>query len=69
MLPMIRTLWEAKHCLQIMKEEGFERTREFQVWFMAILTTTFKGMLLRTVYTYWKNWVYCQKSKNARKIK
>jgi pyruvate,water dikinase len=35
MLPMIRTLWEAKKCLQIMKEEGLERTRDFQVWFMA----------------------------------
>jgi len=35
MLPMIRTLWEAKRCLQIMKEEGLERTRDFQVWFMA----------------------------------
>jgi pyruvate,water dikinase len=35
MLPMIRTLWEAKQCLQIMKEEGLERTRDFQVWFMA----------------------------------
>jgi pyruvate,water dikinase len=35
MLPMIRTLWEAKKCLQIMKEEGLESTRDFQVWFMA----------------------------------
>jgi pyruvate,water dikinase len=35
MLPMIRTLWEAKKCLQIMKEEGLERTKDFQVWFMA----------------------------------
>jgi pyruvate,water dikinase len=35
MLPMIRTLWEAKKCLQIMKEEGLERTKDFKVWFMA----------------------------------
>jgi len=35
MLPMIRTLWEAEKCLQIMKEEGLERTKDFQVWFMA----------------------------------
>jgi pyruvate,water dikinase len=35
MLPMIRTLWEAKRCFEIMKEEGLERGRDFQVWFMA----------------------------------
>lgn len=35
MLPMIRTLWEAKKCLQIMKEEGLERTKDFKIWFMA----------------------------------
>ncbi len=35
MLPMIRTLWEAKKCLEIMKEEGLERGKDFQVWFMA----------------------------------
>jgi len=35
MLPVIRTLWEAKRCLEIMKDEGLERTRDFQVWFMA----------------------------------
>jgi pyruvate,water dikinase len=35
MLPVIRTVWEAKRCLQIMKDEGLERTRDFQVWFMA----------------------------------
>lgn len=35
MLPMIRTLWEAERCLQIMREEGLEHTRDFQVWFMA----------------------------------
>ena len=35
MLPMIRTLWEAKKCLEIMKEEGLERSRDLQVWFMA----------------------------------
>ncbi len=35
MLPVIRTLWETKKCLGIMKEEGLESTADFQVWFMA----------------------------------
>jgi pyruvate,water dikinase len=35
MLPMVRTLWEAKKCLEILKEEGLERSRDFKVWFMA----------------------------------
>jgi len=35
MLPVIRTVWEAKKCLEIMKKEGLERTRDFQIWFMA----------------------------------
>ncbi|MGA2681758.1 MAG: phosphoenolpyruvate synthase [Candidatus Bathyarchaeia archaeon] len=35
MLPMVRTLWEAKKVLEIMKEEGLERTRDFKIWFMA----------------------------------
>jgi len=35
MLPVVRTLWEAKKCLAIMKEEGLESSRDFQVWFMA----------------------------------
>jgi pyruvate,water dikinase len=35
MLPMVRTVWEAKSVLEIMKEEGLERTRDFKVWFMA----------------------------------
>jgi pyruvate,water dikinase len=35
MLPVIRTLWEAKKCLEIMKEAGLEKSRDFQVWFMA----------------------------------
>jgi len=35
MLPMVRTLWEAKKVLDIMKEEGLERSRDFKVWFMA----------------------------------
>ena len=32
---MVRTLWEAKQFLQIMKEEGLERNKDFKVWFMA----------------------------------
>jgi pyruvate, water dikinase len=35
MLPMVRTLWEAKAVLQIMKEEGLERSKDFKIWFMA----------------------------------
>jgi pyruvate,water dikinase len=35
MLPVIRTVWEAKQCLAIMKEENLESSRDFQVWFMA----------------------------------
>lgn len=35
MLPMVRTLWEAKQVLEIMKEEGLERNKDFKVWFMA----------------------------------
>jgi pyruvate,water dikinase len=35
MLPVVRTVWEAKRCLEIMKEEGLERTKDFKVWFMA----------------------------------
>jgi pyruvate,water dikinase len=35
MLPVVRTLWEAKKCLEIMREEGLERTKDFKVWFMA----------------------------------
>ncbi|MEM3550393.1 MAG: phosphoenolpyruvate synthase [Candidatus Bathyarchaeia archaeon] len=35
MLPVVRTLWEAKKCLQIMQEEGLERSKDFKIWFMA----------------------------------
>jgi pyruvate,water dikinase len=35
MLPVVRTVWEAKKCLEIMRAEGLERSRDFQVWFMA----------------------------------
>ncbi|MGB9713490.1 MAG: phosphoenolpyruvate synthase [Candidatus Bathyarchaeales archaeon] len=35
MLPVVRTVWEAKRCLEIMREEGLERTKDFKVWFMA----------------------------------
>ncbi|XHH08098.1 MAG: phosphoenolpyruvate synthase [Candidatus Bathyarchaeia archaeon] len=35
MLPMVRTLWEAKQVLEIMRQEGLERTRDFKIWFMA----------------------------------
>ncbi|MDH5596035.1 MAG: phosphoenolpyruvate synthase, partial [Candidatus Bathyarchaeota archaeon] len=35
MLPVVRTVWEAKKCLRIMKDEGLGRSRDFQIWFMA----------------------------------
>ncbi len=35
MLPMVRTVWEAKKCLEIIREEGLERSRDFKIWFMA----------------------------------
>jgi len=35
MLPMVRTLWEAKQVLEIMRQEGLERSRDFKIWFMA----------------------------------
>lgn len=35
MLPVIRTVWEAKQCLEIMRQEGLESSRDFKVWFMA----------------------------------
>jgi pyruvate, water dikinase len=35
MLPMVRTLWEVKAVLQIMREEGLERNNDFKIWFMA----------------------------------
>jgi len=35
MLPFVRTTWEVERVLQIMKEEGLERGRDFKVWAMA----------------------------------
>jgi pyruvate,water dikinase len=35
MLPVVRTLWEAKAVLEIMKEEELERSLDFKIWFMA----------------------------------
>ncbi|MEM3730304.1 MAG: phosphoenolpyruvate synthase [Candidatus Bathyarchaeia archaeon] len=35
MLPVVRTVWEAKRVLEIMREEGLERSQDFKVWFMA----------------------------------
>jgi len=35
MLPVVRTVWEAKKCLETMREEGLERSRDFKIWFMA----------------------------------
>ncbi|MEM2994590.1 MAG: phosphoenolpyruvate synthase [Candidatus Bathyarchaeia archaeon] len=35
MLPVVRTVWETKKVLEIMREEGLERSKDFKVWFMA----------------------------------
>jgi len=35
MLPVVRTLWETKKVLEIMRQEGLERSKDFKVWFMA----------------------------------
>jgi pyruvate,water dikinase len=35
MLPVVRTLWEAKAVLEIMSQEGLVRSKDFKVWFMA----------------------------------
>jgi pyruvate,water dikinase len=35
MLPMVRTVWEVKKCIEIMREEGLERSKDFKLWFMA----------------------------------
>ncbi len=34
-MPFVRTTWEVESCLQIMKEEGLHRDRDFKVWLMA----------------------------------
>ena len=35
MIPFIRTVLEAKRCLEIMNEEGLKRSNTFKIWFMA----------------------------------
>jgi pyruvate,water dikinase len=35
MLPVVRTVWEAKKVLEIMRQEGLERSKDFKIWFMA----------------------------------
>lgn len=35
MLPFVRTTWEAKEVLSIMKNEGLRRGRDFKIWAMA----------------------------------
>ncbi len=35
MIPFVRTIWEVKRVLEIMKEEGLERSKNFKVWVMA----------------------------------
>jgi len=35
MLPVVRTIWEAKRVLEIMIEEDLKRSRDFKIWFMA----------------------------------
>jgi pyruvate,water dikinase len=35
MLPVVRTLWETKAVLEIMRQESLERSNDFKIWFMA----------------------------------
>ncbi len=35
MLPFVRTTWEVERALEILKEEGLERSRDFKIWIMA----------------------------------
>ncbi|MEM0322118.1 MAG: phosphoenolpyruvate synthase [Thermoprotei archaeon] len=35
MLPFARTTWEVKRALEVMREEGLERGKDFKVWIMA----------------------------------
>lgn len=35
MIPFVRTVEEAQHCLDIMREEGLQRSKDFKVWLMA----------------------------------
>lgn len=35
MLPFVRTPWEVEKALEIMKDEGLRRSRDFKVWIMA----------------------------------
>ncbi len=35
MLPVVRTLWETKAVLELMAQEGLERSKDFKVWLMA----------------------------------
>ncbi|MGM0419506.1 MAG: phosphoenolpyruvate synthase [Bacillota bacterium] len=35
MLPFVRTTWEVEKALEILKEEGLERSRDFKIWIMA----------------------------------
>ncbi len=35
MAPFVRTIWEAERFIELLKEEGLERGRDFKVWFMA----------------------------------
>jgi pyruvate,water dikinase len=35
MLPVVRTVWEAKKCLEIMQEEGLKKSKDLKIWFMA----------------------------------
>jgi len=40
MVPFVRTVWEAERTIQIMREEGLEPGRDFQVWAMAEIPST-----------------------------
>lgn len=40
MLPFVRTVWEVEKALQIMEEEGLQRSESFKVWLMAEVPST-----------------------------
>jgi len=40
MFPFVRTTWELKKALEIMRDEGLERGRDFKVWIMVEVPST-----------------------------
>jgi pyruvate,water dikinase len=40
MLPFVRTEWELKKAIEIMKENGLERNKDFKLWIMVEVPST-----------------------------